>query len=155
MPGVLIGGVALSLVPPVFHAVVDTWFRVTRTPDPPSLSPSHALEWLGIGLGTWVIYGGAFWILARGLGLQVTVLPTASAFAAAYVLGYVMIFAPAGLGVREGFLVALMAPHVGAGPAGALAIVARLWTTVIEVVPAAAFWTRHLTAAHGAAGRHD
>jgi uncharacterized membrane protein YbhN (UPF0104 family) len=91
-----------------------------------------------------VVYAVAFWVLVAGLGLDAAFLATASAFAAAYVLGYVMVFAPAGLGVREGFLIALLSPQLGAGPAGAVAVIARLWTTVVEIVPAAAFWTRGL-----------
>jgi len=54
------------------------------------------------------------------------------------------VFAPAGLGVREGFLIALLTSTIGVGAATALAAASRLWTTVVEVVPAAAFWTRHL-----------
>jgi len=145
LPVVLVGGMAVGLAPPVFHAVVGTWFRLAKTAEPEELAPARAVEWLLLGLGTWIVYGTAFWILVESLGFEVTLLPTASAFAAAYVLGYVMVFAPAGIGVREGFLVALMAPQLGAGAAGAVAVIARLWTTVIEVVPAAAFWTRHVT----------
>ncbi|MDX1494547.1 MAG: lysylphosphatidylglycerol synthase transmembrane domain-containing protein [Longimicrobiales bacterium] len=155
LPVVLLGGTALALAPPVFHAVVGAWFRLAKTEQPGGLRPRRAMGWLGLGLVTWVLYGWAFWILVESLGLSVTVLPTASAFAAAYVLGYVMVFAPAGLGVREGFLVALMAPQIGAGPAGAVAIIARLWTTVIEVIPAAAFWTRHVTRSHAATEPHE
>jgi hypothetical protein len=73
--------------------------------------------------------------------------PVASAFAAAYVLGYAMIFAPAGLGPREGFLIAFLTPHVGAASAGVIAVVARLWTTVVELLPAGAFWLAHLARA--------
>lgn len=155
LPVVLLGGTALALAPPVFHAVVATWFRLAKTEEPEGLRPRRAVGWLGLGLLTWVLYGGAFWILVESLGLRVAALPTASAFAAAYVLGYVMVFAPAGLGVREGFLVALLAPQIGAGPAGAVAIIARLWTTVIEVIPAAAFWTRHVTRTHTAIEPHE
>ena len=148
VPGVLLGGVALSLAPPVFHRVVGLWFRLARSTPPEDLLPGRAARWFILGLANWATYALAFWVLVKGLGFDAELLPTASAFAAAYVLGYVAVFAPAGIGVREGFLVALMAPQLGAGPAGAVAVIARLWTTVIEVVPAAAFWTGHLTRKH-------
>lgn len=148
VPTVLLGGVALGLAPPIFHRVVGLWFRLARSTPPEDLVPRRAATWFLLGLANWATYALAFWVLVASLGFDVAVLPTASAFAAAYVLGYVMLFAPAGLGVREGFLVALMAPQLGAGPAGAVAVIARLWTTVIEVVPAAAFWTEHLTRTH-------
>ena len=149
-PVVLFGIVVVGLMPPVFRAVSRLWFRLARADEPPGLTPSLAVGWLLFGLGTWVVYSAAFWLLVSGLGFAAAPLATASAFAAAYVLGYVMVFAPAGIGVREGFLVALLSPQLGAPTAGAIAVAARLWTTLIEVVPAAAFWTRHLTTNPGA-----
>jgi len=35
---------------------------------------------------------------------------------------------------------------VGVGSAGALAVIARIWTTAVELVPAAVFWIRHVAA---------
>jgi uncharacterized membrane protein YbhN (UPF0104 family) len=58
-----------------------------------------------------------------------------------------MLFAPAGVGVREGALIALLTPYMGAAAAGVLAVVARIWTTAVELVPAGVFWLRHLTEA--------
>ena len=150
VPLLLLGGVGLALIPRVFRGLLATWFRLARAEAPEELGPRRAIAWLLVGLSAWMVYGVAFWALVEGLGHDVSLLPTASAFAAAYVLGYVMVFAPAGIGVREGFLVAFLAPQVGAGAAGAIAVVARLWTTLLEVIPAAAFWTRHLVTTHGA-----
>jgi uncharacterized membrane protein YbhN (UPF0104 family) len=85
----------------------------------------------------WGLYATAFWLLYMGLvGFQ-PFLYVAPAFAAAYVGGYIVLFAPAGLGVREVLLGAFLAPVLAAEPALALAVVARLWTTVVEVLPAA------------------
>ncbi len=144
VPVILGAGLVLGLAPPVFHAVVDLWFRLAKTAKPEGLSPGDAVGWLLLGLGTWIAYSFAFWLLVESLGPDVGVLTAASAFSAAYVLGYLMVFAPAGLGVREGFLVALMAPQIGAGAAGAVAVISRLWTTAVEVAPSAAFWARHV-----------
>jgi glycosyltransferase 2 family protein len=141
----LIGGVVvLTSIPPVFRALAHGWFRLTRTSPENEPRPAHGLRWLVLYLANWSIYGLSFWVLARSMGLDGDVIPVGSAFAAAYVLGYVMVFAPAGLGPREGFLIAFLTPHFGAGPSGVLAVVARLWTTVIELVPAGVFWLRHL-----------
>ena len=142
--GGLVLAVAVGLLPPVFRAVAALWFRLARQDAPPSLGSVHALRWLLLYALNWVLYAFAFWVLARSVGVTAPLVPVASAFAAAYVLGYLMIFAPAGVGVREGFLVALLTPWTGAAPAGALAILSRIWTTVVELVPAAAFWTRYL-----------
>jgi len=149
------GSVSVGLLPPVFRAATGLWFRLARTPAPDNLRPAHALVWLALGLLNWLLFAGAFWILVRGLGQEVALIPTASAFAAAYVFGYVMIFAPAGIGVREAALITLLTPHTGPASAGGVAVIARLWTTVIEVVPAATFWARHVTLPDGAPKPRD
>jgi len=142
---VLVGAmVVLLAIPPVFRGLARGWFRLTRTAIDRLPSPAHGLRWLALYTGNWILYGLAFWVLARSLDLHGAVVPLGSAFAAAYVLGYVMVFAPAGLGPREGFLIVFLTPHFGAAAAGVLAVVARLWTTVVELVPAGVFWLRHL-----------
>lgn len=143
--GIVAGSVALGLVillavPGFLRWMLDVWFRLARTPVPERLrlAPSFGVRWLALYSLNWTVYAGAFWGLARAFGLDVSIVVAGPAFAAAYVLGYAMIFAPAGIGVREGFLVAFLQPSLGAGPAGALAVIARLWTTVVEVGPAGA-----------------
>ena len=152
----LVAGVGVGLLPPVFRWVTGAWFRVAREVRPDALTSRRATGWLVLYTLNWILYAVAFWVLVLSLDLDAALVPVASSFAAAYVMGYVMIFAPAGVGVREGVLVALLTPHLGAGPSGAVAIVARLWTTVVEVGPAAAFWLRHVsTGPPSGAGRED
>lgn len=155
VPGALFGGLLVGLHPSVFRALSGVCFRLARTPEPEGLEPFAALGWFAFTLGSWVLYAGSFWMLVRGLGLDAAPVPTASAFAAAYVLGYVMVFAPAGIGVREGFLVVLLSPQLGPAASGAVAVIARVWTTLTEVIPAAAFWTLHLTTAERAPESRD
>jgi hypothetical protein len=156
---VVLAVVALLAIPGVFQRLAKRWLRLTGTEAPADLGVRHGLRWLVLFVLNWVLYGLSFWVLVRSLGSAGALLPVASAFAAAYVLGYVMIFAPAGLGPREGFLIVFLTPHMGAGPSGVVAIVARLWTTLVELVPAAAFWLARMrrTPANGAgasAGPH-
>jgi uncharacterized membrane protein YbhN (UPF0104 family) len=136
----------VALVPPVLDRVTALWFRLARSEPPQGLDagPGLVLKWGILYLVNWLVYAVSFWILVRSFQLPGTLLETAPAFAAAYVLGYVMIFAPAGIGVREGFLTALLAPVMGAATAATLAVVARLWTTGVEVVPAGVLWARYL-----------
>ena len=77
----------------------------------------------------------AFWILVRSLGFQLTLMEGVPAFPAAYVAGYVALFAPAGVGIRESMLVAFLGPVLGAG-AAVVALAARLWVTIVELLPA-------------------
>jgi hypothetical protein len=39
---------------------------------------------------------------------------------------------------------ALLIPQFGVASSGMIAIVARLWTTIVEVIPAGLFWMRYL-----------
>jgi len=138
--GLVLALVALLAIPAVFARLAGMWFRITRTEPAGDLSVLHGLRWLALYTLNWLMYGLSFWVLARSLGLEGALLPVGSAFAAAYVLGYAMVFAPAGLGPREGFLIVFLTPHLGAAPAAVLAVVARLWTTLVELVPAGVFW---------------
>jgi uncharacterized membrane protein YbhN (UPF0104 family) len=136
---------AVALVPAVFRRLSKAWFRLARAERPAAeLRSSHALGWLALYAANWALYALAFWVLAESLDLGGRLVPVASAFAASYVLGYAMIFAPAGLGPREGFLIAFLTPHVGASSAAVAAVVSRLWTTLVELVPAGALWLAHV-----------
>jgi hypothetical protein len=147
---VVVGGViVLVSIPTVFARLAGLWFRISRTETHRELGSLHGLRWLGLYLVGWVLQAGAFWVLSQSLGLDGPLVPVASAFAAAYVLGYAMIFAPAGLGPREGFLILFLTPHFGATSSGVIAVVARLWTTLVELVPAGLFWTRYVAAGGG------
>ena len=150
--GLLAFVIIVITIPGSFQWGAQLWFRVARAETPQRLDSVHGLQWLALYALNWVLLALSFWVLVVSFNVSVGVVPAASAFAAAYVMGYLFIPAPAGVGVREGFLVVFLAPHVGVGSAGALAIIARVWTTVVELVPAAVFWARHV-AANGA-GEH-
>lgn len=96
---------------------------------------AFGVRWLGLyGLG-WILQGVAFWLLVLGMGLEMGLFRGAAIFPAAYLLGYVAVFAPAGLGIREGFLILFLTPILGTG-SGVVAVSARLWTTLLELLPA-------------------
>jgi uncharacterized membrane protein YbhN (UPF0104 family) len=140
---ILFVGFALMLIlgavstPNLLRRGLEVVFRLARLPQEelPKGSGSFGPRWLGWHLFIWTIYGTAFLLFIQGVGFDGSHLFFASAFAAAYLLGYVALFAPAGIGVREGVLVALLRPEVG-GSAVGIAVLARLWITVIEVLPA-------------------
>lgn len=86
----------------------------------------------------WVTSGYAFQLIARSIGYGDG--PTSAyvaTYAASYVAGFLALFAPGGIGVREGALVATMQRAGLATPAeaAAIAIASRLWLTVLELVP--------------------
>jgi glycosyltransferase 2 family protein len=86
----------------------------------------------------WLVSGIAFRLFANAFAI--TSGDTAgyiSVYAASYLAGFVALFAPAGIGVRESALVATMerAGLATAPEAAVIAIASRLWLTLLEVVP--------------------
>lgn len=82
---------------------------------------------------SWVLYGCAFWffISAVSEAYPVGLIAAMGIFALSYQVGYLVLFAPGGFGPREVIMGALLAPFLG--PVAAMvAILARLWTIVIE-----------------------
>ena len=143
---VLIGSVVvLATIPVSFKAGAKLWLRFMGSQTIETPSPTSGLRWLLLYFVNWIVYALAFWMMVASFDSDISLIPVAAAFPAAYVLGYLMIFAPAGLGVREGFLIVFLSPHLGLGPSGVIAVVARLWTTLTEVVPASVFWFQHIT----------
>jgi hypothetical protein len=107
---------------------------VTLRPLPPlALLSGGALMFAG-----WLGYGLAFWALGRGLGAPPLAIPVAvSVFAAGYLLGWIAIVLPAGVGVREGVFLQLLRPLIGAGGAVVLSVGSRLVLTLTELGAAA------------------
>ena len=103
-----------------------------------ALPPRTILLAAAVTLASWLMYGMAFWLLARGITPDFVPPLTLAVgtFAAAYIVGLLAVFAPGGLIVREGVLMALLAPSVGTGPALVLSIGSRLLLTATEVVAA-------------------
>ena len=84
----------------------------------------------------WLVFGGAFACLARGLGMDIGFGIGTTAFAVAYFAGYVVLFAPVGLGIREGALVGLFTPVIGMEASVVLSALQRVWITAVEIVGA-------------------
>ncbi|HEY7479102.1 MAG TPA: lysylphosphatidylglycerol synthase domain-containing protein [Gemmatimonadales bacterium] len=119
--------------------------RVMRiaAPNAPPVPPPRGAVAFGIlaNAVAWVGYGAALWLLARGLlpdaGLEL--LPAIAVFTASYLAGFLALFAPGGIGVREGVFILMLQGPIGIGAATALAIASRLLLTVTELGAAVPF----------------
>jgi uncharacterized membrane protein YbhN (UPF0104 family) len=61
-------------------------------------------------------------------------------FTGSYLIGFVALFAPAGLGVREAVMEkALTGAGMAIGPAYLVVIGSRLWLSILEILPALLF----------------
>lgn len=86
----------------------------------------------------WCMYGVAFWLFTMGvLGSAPGALRDyVAVFAGSYLLGFIAIFSPAGVGVREGAMgIALQRAGFAVGPAYLLVVASRLWLTALEILP--------------------
>ena len=86
----------------------------------------------------WVMYGVAFWLFTMGVlgNAPGAVRDYVAVFASSYLLGFVAIFSPAGVGVRESAMgFALRRAGFAIGPAYLLVVASRLWLTALEVIP--------------------
>ena len=123
--------------------------RSGHTGDLPDPSGRSLLRLLPGYIGNWVVHGAAFVCLSRGLGLDIGFGVGTTAFAAAYFMGYVVMIAPGGIGVRESGLTVLLTPILGFEASFVLAALQRVWITAAELLGAAtgAFMLRRPTVA--------
>ncbi len=93
----------------------------------------HALSWVGYGVALLLVLAGT--LPAVELSLREAI----AGFTISYIVGFLALLAPGGLGVREGTMVVLLQGSIGAAPAVALAAASRLVMTVADVLAVAPF----------------
>jgi hypothetical protein len=86
----------------------------------------------------WSAYGVALLLLARGLlpGISLSLAQAIGVFTCSYLVGFIALFAPGGLGPRESVFLLMLAGDIGLKPAAGLALASRLLLTGTEVLPA-------------------
>jgi uncharacterized membrane protein YbhN (UPF0104 family) len=136
-----VGLIALLAAIPVLLPVAGRLAtRVTgKTVRMPPLSSVSVWSATGRAVVAWVAYGIAFKLFTRGIAGSATgaTLSYIAVFAASYIIGFLALFAPGGVVVRESAMIGGMvklglASH---GDALAIAVASRLWLTVTELVP--------------------
>lgn len=100
-----------------------------------------AIAWaFGYGL-TWVLLGVAFSLFTTAFVPEAMAnnRMLAGTVAASYLAGYMVLLAPAGIGIREGAMTALLAAIPGFPVAAAIvvAVLSRIWFTIGELLPLA------------------
>lgn len=133
---------ALACVhPKVLNKLLGVMFRLAKRPPlEQPLTGAVIAKALGWGLVTWAFYGLGVWLLAirvgvpAGIGVPLSI----GAFSFAWSLGFLVILAPAGAGIREAVMVAILSHPLGvtASAALAVALVSRAVTTVGDLVTA-------------------
>jgi len=106
---------------------------------PPVVMRGFGVRWISAYLLIWLLFALSFWLFCLGIGQSADPFVVGPAYAAAYVAGYVALFAPAGVGIREAALVGFLLPVMPQQTALGVALAFRLWMTLLEIVPAAIF----------------
>lgn len=125
------------LHPYVLNRVLDRILRLTRRPPLESRlslrTIAVAAAWATAG---WLLAGAHIAVLAVDLGARgdSTYVAATGAYALAWSVGFLVVFAPAGLGVREVALTAGLAPVLGTGEAVLVVIASRLLVTVADLL---------------------
>lgn len=117
--------------------------------DPPNETPSRrgiyvALGWCGV---SWLFFGLHLGLVALGFGASgLSVWPLAiGAFALAWAAGFIVVFLPAGAGIREAVIVLSFTSMLTAGVGVLIALVSRVLVTAGDLLlaGAAALTDRH------------
>ncbi len=142
--------VALTLVGLLFGPALLRWAlraasRLLRQPAPqiPRITRTDLVLLFGANVVAWIAYGvgfGIFWraLLGHGGGISLAAL---AVYTSSYLLGFLALVVPGGLGVRETALTGLLMSLSLATPGDAalLAAASRIWLTVLEILPGLAF----------------
>ena len=98
---------------------------------------SQMLKVVLLFVGNWLIVGFGFYILTKSIypavGLN-ELLFCAGIWGVSAIMGILAIFAPSGLGVREGIIMAGLMLIMPEGDAAVVSVVSRLWQTIPELV---------------------
>ncbi len=132
--------VALLVLPAGATLMLRLYRRLTGRALNLGTLPPRALVIALIGTSVaWLLYGVAFRWFALGVGTSSAagLASYTAAYTFSYLLGYLVLLAPGGIGVREGALVASMTQLglASSGEATLVAVTSRLWLTALEVGP--------------------
>lgn len=125
---VVVGG-GVALVPSVLNRLIHISSSLVRRPITTAERITGravliSAAWSGL---MWLMFGVHLWLLARGVGASSDrlFLLTTGGYALAWVVGFVIIFLPAGAGAREATLILALAPAINRDNALALALISR------------------------------
>jgi uncharacterized membrane protein YbhN (UPF0104 family) len=125
--------------PPLMNWLLRQGFRLLhREPVQVSLAMADVARFFLQRLGVWVLQGLAFAALVRSIyPVDPRDLPgIAASFVVSWVIGFMSLLTPSGLGVREAVQAGLLALIVPLPVAVALAILSRIWLITGEVTGA-------------------
>lgn len=133
-------GLGLPTIPWVFRRVVrlaaSRYLSAMGHEGLERLGPRTLLAGWACSALAWLMLAVSYWAVLRGMGIEAAALELPrylASVAMATLAGFVVIFVPGGLGIREAVLAELMAPHLG-GLVAKAALLAVASAAVLRVV---------------------
>jgi hypothetical protein len=134
---VMIVGGTICLYPRIFAALVNVALRkMKRQPLHVAVDLRHYVLPLAAAFAQWLFWGIALWLTARGI----TFVPAREItlcilmIALANTIGYLMLFSPGGIGIREGILYVGLNSIIDPKWSAVVVIALRLIQTVVEIL---------------------
>lgn len=118
----------------LFNWILKT---LKRPPVQFKLGKKVALQvYVGYFIG-WICYGISFYTFMNAIMVKpdIPVIAAVGSFVLAYIIGYLAVFSPGGLGARELVLTIVLSPFLGSIASG-LAVAARVWNLTSEFIAA-------------------
>lgn len=128
----------LVLAPPVLNRLLAVALRMTRRPP-----LEHPLGLRGVAvssgwaLGGWLVAGIQVWLIATALGMEAgvgTLAQAVGAYALAWTVGFLVVIVPAGVGVREAVLGAMLVGLLDDGAVVVTVLLSRVLLTVADLL---------------------
>ncbi|NLI15593.1 MAG: flippase-like domain-containing protein [candidate division Zixibacteria bacterium] len=132
---ILLIGCMIVIHPWVLDKIINTGLRLLKKETIEIKFGYWAiLKFVLIFIISWLLHSLAFYALVNSMAPigSVNLLKFATILPLCWVIGYVILLAPGGLGVREAMLVVMLGEFLPKEVALAIAIIQRIWFTVVE-----------------------
>lgn len=143
LAAIVLVAMVLLVRPKLFLLLINKiLIRMRREPLAVAPTPGDMLLLAVVYVGTWTLYGLSGVVLSYALEIHTTMSATtlAAAFVTAWLLGFLSMLTPGGIGVREAALVILLQSQIATHEAIALAVLARATWTLVEITCAGVGW---------------
>jgi hypothetical protein len=134
--GAALVALLIAIHPKIIGWMVAIAARVLRRrPFEVTFTYPQLLRYLGLYVINWLLFGVALYVFIRSFyPLDVSsILFLTGAFSFAGMMGIVAVFAPAGLGVREGILALFLGQVMPVPVALVVSVASRVWLTIVEL----------------------
>jgi uncharacterized membrane protein YbhN (UPF0104 family) len=125
------------LLPPVLNRVIAVVLRILkREPLEKDLSWRRLGAAIAWSLGAWAVAGFQVWLMLTAMGMEATVgtfLLATGGYALAWTVGFLVVFIPAGIGVREVVLGAVLSGYLAQGSVLAVILLSRVFLTTADL----------------------